>query len=74
MDSVAIEFLSQLEKQQRARQIEALQMLNQAQVGRPRRVALYKRLGSGLARLLVCGGRRLEAWSVSAERPAHGQA
>jgi hypothetical protein len=74
MNPVAIESLNQAEKQNRARQVRALQLLNQAQAASPGRPHLLAALMSRLGALLVAASQRLEERDISAGRRVRGEA
>jgi hypothetical protein len=74
MNPVAVESLNQVEKQNRARQVKALQLLSQAQVARPGRTHLLAAFMNRLAALLVAAGRRLEERDISAGRRVRREA
>jgi hypothetical protein len=59
MNPVTVELLNSVEKRHRSKQVEACQLLNQAQAGRPSRPSLHERVMRGLGTLLT--GRRSAA-------------
>jgi hypothetical protein len=74
MNPVTVESLNQVEKQKRARQIKALQLLNQAQAAPPGRLHLLAAFMNRLGSLLIAAGRRLEDERISAGRHVRGEA
>lgn len=74
MNPVAVESLNQVEKQERARQVKALQLLNQAQAAPPGRPHLLAVLMNRLGTLLVAASQRLEERNISADRHVRGEA
>ena len=53
MNPVTVELLNGVEKYRRSKQVEACQLLNQAQAGRPRRPSLHERVMHGLGTLRI---------------------
>jgi hypothetical protein len=51
MNPVTVELLNSVEKYHRSKQVEASQLLNQAQAGRSSRPSLHKRVMHGLGTL-----------------------
>jgi hypothetical protein len=60
MNPVAFELLNRAEKQRRSKEIEGLQLLNEAEATRPSRPNLFLGLVSRLGRLLMDAGQWLE--------------
>jgi hypothetical protein len=71
MNPVTVEFLSQVEKQKHAREIRAIQLLNQVDEDKPRQVPVHRRMSRWmahrLAQVLIVAGHRLQTWSVAAD-------
>jgi hypothetical protein len=53
MNPVTVELLNRVEKYRRSKQVEACQLLNQAQAGRSSRPSLRERVMHGLGTLLT---------------------
>jgi hypothetical protein len=53
MNPVTVELLNRVEKHRRSKQVEACQLLNQAQAGRSSRPSLHERVVHGLGTLLT---------------------
>ena len=53
MNPVTVELLNSVEKYRRSKQVEACQLLNQAQAGRSSRPSLRERVMRGLGTLLI---------------------
>jgi hypothetical protein len=63
-----------VEKQNRARRVKALQLLNQAQAARPGQPHLLAAFVNRLGVLLGAAGRRLEEGDIPAGRRVRGEA
>ena len=71
MNPVTVGFLSQVERQQHARESRALQRLNVAAAHRAVQVPAHRRasrwVAYRLSRVLISAGRRLHAWSAAVD-------
>jgi hypothetical protein len=74
MNPVTVELLNSVEKYRRSKQVEACQLLNQAQAGRSSRPSLYERVMYGLGTLLIDAGQRLKERRASSGRQVRRQA
>ena len=73
MNPIEAELMHQVEKYSRSKQVQALQLLNQAQAGRSGQPALLQKVGNRLEDLLVGAGQRLGEWNVSPGRQTQGK-
>jgi hypothetical protein len=74
MNPIEAELLNYVEKYSRSKQVQALQLLKQAQAGRSGQPTLLQKGVDRLGDLLIDARQPMGEWNVSPDRQRQGQA